>query len=256
MHPVLIHIGKLNVYSWGFMLAVAVIIAIIGISRLFAREGYKQETAMDIVIATVIAGILGGRIVYVIAYQWQEFIQNPAMMFNVSNGGFSGLVWYGGLLGGFAAFTLFVLKKGLPFWKLTDIFAPFAALGYAIVRIGCFLNGCCYGKVTNSSLGVVFPYVDNLTRHPTQLYGTAFNLLLFIFLISYYQHRRFNGQIFLLYLMGYSVYRFVVEFFRETEIMYGMFTMGQVYTVVLFLLALSAYVWRILQVKKAKLYRY
>lgn len=243
MHPILIDLGKFKVYSWGFMLAIAVILAIWGISRMFARERYRSEAVLDMVIIMVLAGLLGSRIAYIILYEWQEFLADPGMVLSLS-GGFRGLVWYGALVAGFIAFLIYIWIKNMPFWKIADIFAPFIALGYAIVRIGCFLNGCCYGKVTHSALGVVFPYVDNLTRHPTQLYSSGLNLLLFLYLIWLYPRRKFSGQVFIMYLMGYSVYRFIVEFFRETEVMYGMFTMGQVYTAILFVLALVLYLWR------------
>ncbi|MEA1961361.1 MAG: prolipoprotein diacylglyceryl transferase [Bacillota bacterium] len=244
MHPILIDFGKIHVYSWGFMLAIAIIVAIIGIGKLFAKEGYNQEDILDIVIATVLFGLLGARLAFVLVYQWQDFLANPAMMFSFKNGGFSGLIWYGAFVGGFGAFLVCLWKKKLPFWNVADMFAPFLALGYAIVRVGCFLNGCCYGRVTESAIGVVFPYVDTFARYPTQLFSTGLNLLLFFFLLWYYPRRRFSGQVFIYYLIGYSVYRFIVEYFRETEIMYGILTLGQVYTLGLFGIALLLYFWR------------
>ncbi len=244
MHPVLFRIGEITVYSWGFMLAIAIIVAFLGISRLAARVGYEREIILDLIIIMVISGILGARLVYVLLYEWQDFLANPLSFFSLRSGGFGGLVWYGALLGGFVTFALYVWKKRLPFWQLSDIFVPFLALGYAIVRIGCFLNGCCYGKVTESVFGVVLPYVDEFTRHPTQLYSSVLNFLLFAFLLWYYPRRKFDGQLLLFYFMGYSAYRFVVEFFRDNLVMYGPFSMGQVYTVGLFVAAVFLYFWR------------
>jgi len=244
VHPILFRIGKVNVYSWGFMLAIAVIVAIFGISKMFEKEGYEKDTALDLIIITVLSGLLGARLLYVLIYQWDMFTNNPLVVFSLTNGGFSGLVWYGGFFGGLIAFVIYIWKKNLSFWKIADIFAPFTALGYGIVRIGCFLNGCCYGKVTDSAFGVVFPYVDAFPRHPTQLYSSAANILIFIFLMWYLPRKKFDGQIFLIYLMTYSIYRFVVEFFRANLVMYGPLSTSQTYSVVLFVAAVLLYWWR------------
>lgn len=242
MHPVLLDMGRIKVYSWGFMLALAVIAAVVGMSRLFAREGYDEEDVLDLVIILVLAGLLGSRLAYIGMFQWHEFLASPAIIFSISDGGFSGLVWYGGLTAGALAFAIFIWKKKYAFWKLADICAPFLALGYAIVRIGCFLNGCCYGKVTGS-WGMVFPYVDDLSRYPTQLFSSAINLILFLFLWWYYPRRKFAGQVFILYLLGYSVYRFSIEFIRENSIFYGPFSISQVYSIIIFVAAIGLYLW-------------
>ncbi|MGI6452170.1 MAG: prolipoprotein diacylglyceryl transferase [Syntrophomonadaceae bacterium] len=244
MHPVLFKIGPISIQSWGFMLAVAILIAIVGLSRLFKKEGYDSDMVLDMVLLTVVAGLLGGRLAYVLVYQWDWFLNDPLMFFSLTNGGWSGLIWYGGLAGGFIAFSIYIYRKNLSFWKVADMFAPFLALGYALVRVGCFLAGCCYGRITSSLVGVVFHVVDFFPRHPTQLYSSALNLLLFVLLYRFYPHRKFPGQVFLLYLMGYSVYRFTVEFFRDNLIMYFGLSLGQIYTAGLFVLTVIFYFWR------------
>ena len=244
MQPVLISIGKIHVYSWGFMLAIAVIIAIVGISRLFTKEGYQPDMVLDLVILCVLFGIIGGRLAYVFTYEWTEFTAHPLSVFSLQDGGIKGLAWYGGLVGGLIPFVIYLRRKKLSFWAVADMFAPYLALGYALVRIGCFLNGCCYGNITGSAFGVVFPAVDAYSRHPTQLYSSALNVLLFIILIRFYPRRKFSGQVFLLYVIGYAIYRFIVEFFRATEIFVGPLSLGQFYTLGLLLLAILAYYWR------------
>lgn len=244
MMPVLFNIGSISVYSWGFMLAIAVIIGIYGVGKLFEREGYDKENVVDMVLLMVVAGLIGARIAYIIVYEWSTFITNPLSLFSLGTGGIAGLIWYGGLVGGAIPFFIYIYIKKLPFWPVVDMFAPFIALGYALVRIGCFLNGCCYGGETDFILGVVFPYVDAFMRHPTQLYSSALNLLLFGFLIWFYPRRKFNGQVFIYYILGYSVYRFVVEFFRESLIMYGPISLGQVYTLILLAIGIVLYFWR------------
>jgi len=225
------------------MLAVAVLIAIWGIGRLFEREGYDKDKVFEMIIVMVICGIIGSHLAYVLVYQWEEFLANPLMFFNIKNG-IEGMIWYGAFIGGIIPFIIYLRKQQMSFWKVADMFAPFLALGYAIVRVGCFLRGCCYGKITDSACGVVFPAVDAFVRHPTQLYSSALNLVLFAFLIWFYPRRRFSGQVFLLYLIGYCIYRFTVEFFRETVIFYGIFSLGQVYTLALLAVAVILYFWQ------------
>ena len=250
MHPVLVQIGGISLYSWGFMLAIAVIISTVGVRYYFVQEGLNPNIVLDIVLITVICGIIGARIAYILLYEWSAFLTDPWAVLTPFSGGISGMVWYGGLIAGFVAFAVILWLRDLPFWRVLDIFAPFVALSYAIARIGCFLSGCCYGKPTQSVLGVVFPYVDSLSRHPTQLYGTAVNLILFLFLVWFYPRRHFSGQIVILYLIGYAVYRFILEFFRVNIIMYGPLSIGQVYSLLLLLVALWLYYWRNRQQRK------
>ncbi|MDR1159575.1 MAG: prolipoprotein diacylglyceryl transferase, partial [Syntrophomonadaceae bacterium] len=129
----------------------------------------------------------------------------------------------------------------LSFFKSTDILAPFIALSYAIVRIGCFMAGCCYGEKTIAHWGVIFPAVDQSFRYPTQLYSSALNFLLFLVLIFLYPRRKFDGQVFIVYLLGYSVYRFIIEFYRENLITFGAFSLGHIVTFILFVLAIGLY---------------
>ncbi|HOQ09195.1 MAG TPA: prolipoprotein diacylglyceryl transferase [Syntrophomonadaceae bacterium] len=243
MYPVLFEFGSLRLYSWGFMLAVAVLIAIWGIGRLFEREGYDRDSVFEMIILMVICGLIGSHLAYILVYQWEEFLADPLIFFNIKNG-IEGMIWYGAFIGGLIPFIIYIYRMGLSFWKMADIFSPYLALGYALVRIGCFLRGCCYGEITTSPWGVVFPVVDEFARHPTQLYSSALNFLLFLFLIWFYPRRRFHGQVFLFYLIGYSIYRFIVEFFRETVIFYGFLSMGQVYTLGLLVIAILLYFWQ------------
>lgn len=244
MYPVILDLGHVKIYSWGLMLAIAVSLAIWGISKRFAQEGYDSEMVIDMVIIIILAGIIGARLGYVMVYRWDEFLNNPAYLFTFTDGSISGLMWYGGFIGGFLAFLFYILKRKMSFWKMADIFSPFAALGYAIVRIGCFLNGCCYGKVTYSVLAVVFPYIDDLPRYPTQIFSSAINLIFFGLLLWYYPKRKFSGEVFIIYLLGYSVYRFTIEIFRASEVMYGFLTPSQLGSLFIFAAGLVLYFWR------------
>jgi len=222
----------------------AVLIAVFGIGRQLRKEGYEPEIAIDLILLSVIFGIIGGRFAYIVTYEWADFLRDPWMVLSIREGGIQGLVWYGSLVGGVIPFLLYLRKKKLAVWPIADIFAPFVALGYALVRIGCFLEGCCYGRVTSSWLGLVFPTVDSFSRYPTQLFSSFLNLILFLILIWLYPRRRFPGQVFIVYLIGYSVYRFIVEYFRESLIMVGPISLGQVYTLGLLAAGIALYFWQ------------
>lgn len=238
MHPVLIKIGSISVFSWGFMLAIAMLVAIWGVGKLFASEGYDEEIVLDMVMVMIISGLIGARILYIITFDWQTFLAHPLMFFDYRSGG---LIWYGGFTGGFLGFVIYIWKKGLSFWQMADMYSPYTALGYAIVRIGCFLNGCCFGNVTSSKWGVIFPAVDNHFRYPTQLYSSIINIIFFIFLMWLFPRRRFPGQVFSVYLICYSLYRFTIEFFRFNVFYYDHLSVAQFISLALFALGVILY---------------
>jgi len=244
LHPVLFKIGSFTVYAWGAMLSLAVLLALWGISRIARREGYDSSMVLDLVILSVLGGLIGARLAYVLGYDWPGFVANPLIVFSIGPGGIEGMIWYGSFIGGIIPFGLYIWKKNLSFWKVADMFSPYLALGYAVVRVGCFLRGCCYGNITSGPWGVVFPYIDSFSRYPTQLFSSALNLLLFVFLLWLYKRRSFSGQIFISYLLGYGIYRFIIEFFRYSAIYIGPFTLAQVYTLGLLAVGLGLYYWR------------
>src|SRR5262245_60041803 len=141
------------------------------------------------------------------------------------------LVFYGGLVGASLACVLYARLKKIPLWKLADVLAPSIALGYVFGRFGCFLNGCCYGQVCHLPWAVRFPYESDawkgqvaqglinrmdqaLPVHPTQLYESFLSLGLYLGLAWLYRRKKFDGQIFAVYLMSYAVTRSIVETFR------------------------------------------
>ncbi|MGE5380133.1 MAG: prolipoprotein diacylglyceryl transferase [Methylocystaceae bacterium] len=214
MFPELFHIGPVTIYSWGAMLALSMVVLAFLLTRRFRDAGINPDYALDLLLICIVAGVIGSRLFYVLFYDWSYFSTHPAEIFSFKNGGFGGLMWYGGFFGGVLAAVGYIRWRHLNFWDMADLLAPYLALGYAIVRVGCFLNGCCYGVETHLPWGVVFPDVDNLHRHPTQLYSTGINLLIFWGLLKLYPRRTFKGEVFLAYLGLYSLYRFLIEFFR------------------------------------------
>ncbi len=218
MHPVLFRIGSLSIHAYGFMLALAFIVAIF-VSRWYLKHRFVDSYVVyDIVLAAAVGGIIGARLFYVIG-NWSEFAGNPLEVLKFWN--VAGLVFYGGLLGGALAVILVIRLKHLPFWTIADMAGLGLSLGLAIARVGCFLNGCCYGKESGLPWAVTFPQQTRQTMgiaggavHPTQIYELLLDLALFAFLLVYSRREQREGTLFLVFLMGYAAIRFFVEFFR------------------------------------------
>lgn len=250
MKPILWSLGPLSVYAWGTMLSLAVILGVIGARRLAVRAGIEPDRILDLAIWLVIAGLLGARLFYVFFYDPEYFAAHPLAVFNPTQ---AGLVFYGGLIAGIAAGGWYVYRHKLSFWNLADVITPFLALGYGVVRVGCYLNGCCYGKPTEVPWGVVFPGLLEVSRHPTQLYSSGLALLIFAVTLWLFYRRRFTGQVFLIYLMLYAVSRSLVEVFRENLLVWGPITIAQLVSIGLFLAALLGYIYRLRQAEAAVL---
>ena len=175
MHPIICKIGPFTVYSYGVMMAIAVLVCSTLLSKDAKRLKIKPEIIFDLVFWVVLFGILGARVFYVLL-NLEYFRQNPLEIVMIQNGG---LAWQGGLVFGMLAGFFYIRRHALAFRETLDLIAPYVALGHSIGRIGCFLNGCCYGKEV--SWGIYFPlYRAHL--HPTQLYESASLFLIFLVL--------------------------------------------------------------------------
>lgn len=234
MWPVLFKIGSLEVYSWGFTLSLAVLAGTFLLYRQAPKIGLKQDLVIDMAIWLVVGGVVGARLFYVFVYEPGTYLKQPYLIFALWQGG---LVYYGAIIGGFIAGVWFVRKNRLSFWPLADLVAPPLALGYGIVRIGCFLNGCCYGKPTNSFLGVVFPHLDDWARHPTQIYSSLLGFTLFIVLLTFQRKKSFDGQVFLLFLILYGIGRTAIESLRENLTVFGPVTVSQLISILIIIIA-------------------
>jgi len=222
MFPTICQIGPFTVYSYGFMLAVAIIVCTFLLRKDAQRAGINPEIISDLVFWLAIGGIIGARIFYILTFL-PMFIENPLEMIMIQHGGLS---WQGGLIVGCLSGIWFVRKHKLDVLKTLDLTAPYLALGQAIGRIGCFLNGCCYGKEV--PWGVYFPNLGEHV-HPTQIYD-AVGLLMIFFILKWFQkHNAVKGKVFVSYLFLAPLLRFVIEFFRadHTEL-YGGVSLYQV----------------------------
>ena len=168
--------------------------------------------------------ILGGRLGYVLFYQFGYFLQHPNEILAVWQGGMS---FHGGFLGVLVAMGLFARKYRLKWLNIMDFVAPLVPIGLGAGRMGNFINGELWGRVTNSEYGMVFPRVDQLLRHPSQLYEfTLEGICLFLILWIYSSKPRETGAISALFLIGYGSFRFIAEYTREPDSYLGLLSMG------------------------------
>jgi len=196
-----------TIYSYGLMMAVAVIVSTLLLIRDARRKNLHADVIFDLVFWVVVVGVAGARLFYVFL-NYPFFVANPNEIIMIQNGG---LAWQGGLVAGAAACIFFVRSRKLFLPEVLDLLAPYLALGQSIGRIGCFLNGCCFGKELAG--GIYFP-VHGAELHPTQLYLSGGLFIVFLILRQYQKFSQIPGLVFALYLILASILRFGVEFFR------------------------------------------
>jgi len=221
------HFGNFSVHWYGVMVALAFVLGLWTASRRSLREGISAEKILDIGPWLIVGAILGARTLYVIEF-WKEYFASQPIyeIFMVQHGG---LVFYGGLIGASLACILYARLKQLPLWKLADILAPSIALGYVFGRIGCLMNGCCYGCACSLPWAIHFPpghatFPNGV--HPTQIYESLLNFCLYASLAWLFRRKKFDGQVFSAYLIGYAMLRSFVELFRGDYPEYQRFVGG------------------------------
>jgi len=221
VYPILFSIGPINIYSYGFMLAVAFLSVYYFMTKRAHLFGISKETISNLAFLLLISGIIGARLFYVIIYT-SYFMRHPLEILLINRGG---LVFYGGFIFAITAGLLFAKTNRISISNTADLIAPFVALGHAIGRIGCFLNGCCYGKPTLSHLGVGFPG-SSIKVWPTQIFSSIGLLLIFMVLLFIQKRRAFKGQVISLYIILYGLFRFLIEFLRGdlAPVLYGLTT--------------------------------
>lgn len=250
MHPIILKIGSFELYAYGAMLFLAFAVGIIWALKEADSEGINPDHLYEIFIIVIILSLLGSRFAYVLLNWNQQFSGEPWWkVFAFREGG---LTFYGGLLAALLGGLIYTHYRRISFFKHLDFMSPFIALGYAITRIGCFLNGCCYGHITSAPWGVVFPTIDSYPRHPTQLYASASALLIFFLLRYLRKFSFFPGFIFAWFLILYGFYRFVVEFFRVSEAVFWVLSPAQLVALPFIIAGLAVLFWQKWQVKNAR----
>ncbi len=234
MYPVILKIGPIAIHSWGVMLACSVLVGIWLSTKRAENRDLQPEIITDVALYTVIAGIIGARLYYAILH-FEEFKGEPLLIINPFAGevfGFGGLVLYGGLIGAIGAGYLYFHLRKISFLDYADVIAPSIGFGIFLTRIGCFLNGCCYGRPTELFLGVHFPpnsaagafqstiaakagtTVSVVKLFPSQLFMSIGGLIIALSVLYIGRRRLFRGFEFYVVIVLYAIDRFMIDFTR------------------------------------------
>ncbi len=229
--PVALKIGPLVIRWYGLMYLVGFASAWwLGLRRK-AQLGNNitDEDISDLIFYCALGAVLGGRIGYMLFYAWPDFIADPLLLFKVWQGGMS---FHGGCVGVFLGGGYFARQHKLTWFAIMDFITPFVPIGLGAGRLGNFINGELWGRPTEMPWGMVFPHVDHLPRHPSQLYEMLLEgMVLFVLLWWFSSKPRAKTKVSALFLIGYGAARIFVEYFREPDVQLGFLwaglTMGQ-----------------------------
>jgi phosphatidylglycerol:prolipoprotein diacylglycerol transferase len=218
MFPDLISIGPVTIHTYGFFVAMGFAVGIVTAIKVGNYQGVPSQQVMDMAFVMIVWAIVGSRLFYVLI-NLPYYAAHPLDILKLWQGG---LVFSGGLVATAAAMIWYLRRHHLSFWATGDLWAPSLALGQAIGRIGCHMAGCCHGQPTGTSWGVVFTHPKSLaplhvSLYPTQIFEAFGGLAIFLVLLFVHGKRKFEGQVFLWYLILHSTARLVAERFRGDE---------------------------------------
>jgi phosphatidylglycerol:prolipoprotein diacylglycerol transferase len=219
VHPVLLRLGPLTLGAYSAMLALSFLLGILLASRRASRRAIDPNVLLDVGLLSLVLSIAGARALHVAFHldrvaSWRDAIA-------LSSGGLS---MYGGVIAAMGGCWLYLRRRGVRFLAVADVAAPSLALGLGVTRVGCFLNGCCYGRPTALPFGVHFPVGSHAADafgaaalHPTQLYSSATGFLILLALLAFERQQRHEGQVFGLFLVLDAIGRFGLDFLRSYE---------------------------------------
>lgn len=243
MRPILFSIGPVNIYGYGFMIALGILVAFFVASKRAPKYDLIPDAVYNIGLVAAISGLLGAKILFCIV-EFQSFMADPAGILFSGNG----FVVFGGLISGVLVCLWYCKKKGYDFFRYFDLIMPSIALAQGFGRIGCFLAGCCYGAETESAFSVTF-HASQLAPNgvkliPTQLMSSAGDFLIAFILIYTAKRIKRKGNIGALYIALYSVGRFIIEFFRaDYRGSIGPLSTSQAISIVGVIVAAGFFVW-------------
>ncbi len=220
------------------MLALGVLVSALALYREAPRENINPDYVLEAVMVAAVSGLFGARALYIIL-NWDYY---SGRLFSSFFTQFEGLSFYGGFLGGIIMLAVWSRWRKVGFLKLADLAAPYLILGYGFGRIGCFLNGCCFGKESDLPWAIAVGAVDGTLRHPVQLYAALGALAIFILLKKLRPVRPFVGFIFIALFAFYGLLRFTTEFFRYGELIWFNLTLAQLFSLGLVVVSLAAVV--------------
>lgn len=245
--PVIFSVGPLSVRWYGLMYLIGFALAMWLANRQAEKpnSGWTKEQVSDLLFYGMLGVILGGRIGYVLFYQFSYFIENPLYLFRIDQGGMS---FHGGTLGVITAIAIFAWTRKKSLFEVGDFVVPLVPLGLLAGRIGNFINGELWGRVTDVPWAFIFPTGGPEPRHPSQLYEAFLEgLVLFLILQWFIKKPRPAGSVAGVFLLGYGVFRFIVEYFREPDAHLGLFagviSMGQILSLPMVIGGLGLLIW-------------
>jgi phosphatidylglycerol---prolipoprotein diacylglyceryl transferase len=228
----LFSIGNFSIYLFGVAMAVGAIAGIFILQKEIKRKELNADIIMNLAIYTLIVSIIGARLYYIAAFDLKYYLARPIEMLDIRSGGLS---IQGALIAGILFAIWYTKRNNISFLKAADAFAPAIAIGQAIGRIGCDVYGI--------PMKTIYPWgvkVNGQILHPAQMYEMVFDLILFVYLWTRKGKVKYNGQIFIHYIIGFSINRFIVEFIRVNPIVVGPFTIAHVTSFVMILIAILA----------------
>ncbi|MGV8145132.1 MAG: prolipoprotein diacylglyceryl transferase [Alkaliphilus sp.] len=236
MNPIAFEVFGVSIGWYGIIISFGILLGVFVANYRAKQENLPEDTIIDLVLWAVPLAVVGTRIYYV-AFNWSYYGQNLIEIFKVRQGG---LAIHGGIIAGVLVGYFFTKVKKINFWKLADICAPSIILGQAIGRWGNFINKEAYGRPTNLPWAIE---INGVNVHPTFLYESLWNLLVFAFLLYYSKRKKYEGQIFLLYIGMYSFARFFIEALRIDSLMFGSFRVAQLVSILTILGAIGTGVY-------------
>ncbi|RDI48590.1 prolipoprotein diacylglyceryl transferase [Aquicella lusitana] len=245
--PVAFSIGSWPVYWYGLMYLIGFLggWGLLSLRLRFSPRGFTQDQLSDIVFYAALGAIIGGRLGYMLFYDWRVLFSDPLLIFQTWKGGMS---FHGGFLGVIIAMLICAKRMKKSVVALTDLIAPVVPIGLGAGRIGNFINGELWGRVTTLPWGMVFPNGGPYPRHPSQLYEFLLEgVVLFLVLWIYSRKPRPLGAVSGLFALGYGIFRCTAEFFREPDVQigywFGWITEGQLLSLPLILLGIILLIW-------------
>ena len=258
-------IGNLKIYWYGLIIVSAILIGYFMIDRTLKKEGSSIDEYLNFIIIVIITSILGARLYYVI-FSWNYYKENFMQIFNLRAGG---IAIYGAVIAAIVTTTLYCKITKKDFFKMADLFAPYLLLGQAMGRWGNFFNREAFGRTTDSLFAMalrldtvkyvpnsvkdgIFTYLDAeyIQVHPTFLYESIGAFIIFIILLARTKNKKFNGEIFLGYIIGYSIVRLFVEGLRTDQLLFFNVLISQIVALILICIGIILYVKLLKKVSK------
>lgn len=238
---ILFYVGGFPIHLFGLTIATGIIVGFIVMLKEAKRKGLNQDKLMDLGLYSLILGIIGARLNYVLAFNPSYYMQNPKEIFMINQGGLS---IQGALILGSIFALWYMRKKQIPIGKTMDAFAPGLILGQAIGRVGCDVFGIAMAKTWFWGINI-----EGQLLHPVQMYEMILNYVLFLVLWNKRKDVKYDGQLFIIYIIGFSLNRFIVEFFRTNPKIFGSISIAHIFSIITIILGLI-----IMKILKKKYY--